>query len=291
MILDTALRELPPVPATLHSQNLLVDVYAAMTRNRGTLFITLIMTLVSASSDAATCTAESGMRRVALLELYTSEGCNSCPPTDRWVSELPVRGYLPASVVTLAFHVDYWNYLGWPDPFSKAQYSERQRMASLRNRARVVYTPQLLLNGRDFRRGVVFDDFGERLSALNREPARATIRLQVYTDDSTGLGVTGTATVADAAVRGGAQAYLALYENNLSNPVTAGENRGKRLRHDFVVRDLAGPFPVDSSGEAQLQQRFSLDPRWKTGDLHVAAFVQNERSGDVLQAFTISYCH
>jgi hypothetical protein len=291
MILDTALRELPPVPATLHSQNLLVDVYAAMTRNRGTLFITLIMTLGSASSDAATCTAESGMRRVALLELYTSEGCNSCPPTDRWVSELPVRGYLPASVVTLAFHVDYWNYLGWPDPFSKAQYSERQRMASLRNRARVVYTPQLLLNGRDFRRGVVFDDFGERLSALNREPARATIRLQVYTDDSTGLGVTGTATVADAAVRGGAQAYLALYENNLSNPVTAGENRGKRLRHDFVVRDLAGPFPVDSSGEAQLQQRFSLDPRWKTGDLHVAAFVQNERSGDVLQAFTISYCH
>jgi hypothetical protein len=291
MILDTALRELPPVPAMLHSQNLLVDVYAAMTRNRGTLFITLIMTLVSASSDAATCTAESGMRRVALLELYTSEGCNSCPPTDRWVSELPVRGYLPASVVTLAFHVDYWNYLGWPDPFSKAQYSERQRMASLRNRARVVYTPQLLLNGRDFRRGVVFDDFGERLSALNREPARATIRLQVYTDDSTGLGVTGTATVADAAVRGGAQAYLALYENNLSNPVTAGENRGKRLRHDFVVRDLAGPFPVDSSGEAQLQQRFSLDPRWKTGDLHVAAFVQNERSGDVLQAFTIPYCH
>lgn len=291
MTLDTAMRELSPVRATLHSQNLLVDVYAAMTRNRGTLFITLMMTLVSASSDAATCTAESGMRRVALLELYTSEGCNSCPPTDRWVSELPGRGDIRASVVTLAFHVDYWNYLGWPDPFSKAQYSERQRMASLRNRARVVYTPQLLLNGRDFRRGVVFDDFGERLSALNREPARATISLQAYTDDSTGLGVTGTATVADAAVRGGAQAYLALYENNLSNSVTAGENRGKRLRHDFVVRDLAGPFPVDSSGEARLQQRFSLDPRWKTGDLHVAAFVQNERSGDVLQAFTIPYCH
>jgi hypothetical protein len=290
MILDTALRELSPVRATLHSQNLLVDVYAAMTRNLARFLIAIMMTLVAASTDAATCTAESSTRPIALLELYTSEGCNSCPPTDRWVSELPGRGYIPASVVTLAFHVDYWNYLGWPDPFSKAQYSERQRMASLRNRARVVYTPQLLLNGRDFRRGVVFDDFGERLSALNREPARATISLHVYTDDSTGLGVTGTATVADAAVRGGAQAYLALYENNLSSPVTAGENRGKRLRHDFVVRDLAGPFPVDSGGEARLQQRFSLDPRWKTGDLHVAAFIQDERSGNVLQALAMPSC-
>jgi hypothetical protein len=261
-----------------------------MTGIHARLLTAIMMTLVAASADAATCTAESSARRIALLELYTSEGCSSCPPTDRWVSELPGRGYIPASVITLAFHVDYWNYLGWPDPFSKAQHSERQRIASLRNRARVVYTPQLLLNGRDFRRGVVYDDFGERLSALNREPARATISLQVYTDDSTGIGVTGTATVADAAVRGGAQAYLALYENNLSNQVTAGENRGKRLRHDFVVRDLAGPFPVDSSGEARLQRRFSLDPRWKTSDLHVAAFVQNERSGDVLQALAMPYC-
>jgi hypothetical protein len=192
--------------------------------------------------------------------------------------------------VTLAFHVDYWNYLGWPDPFSRAQYSERQRMASIRNRARVVYTPQLLLNGGDYRRGAVFDDFGERLGAHNRDPARAKISLQLHTEDPTGLGVSGTATVADIAARGGAQAYLALYENNLSNQVTAGENRGKRLRHDFVVRDLAGPFPVDAGGEARLRQRFSLDTRWKSGDLHVAAFVQSERSGDVLQALAMPYC-
>lgn len=80
-----------------------------------------IMTLVAASAHATSCTAESSARRVGLLELYTSEGCNSCPPTDRWVSELPGRGHTPAGVVTLAFHVDYWNYLGWRDPYSKAQ--------------------------------------------------------------------------------------------------------------------------------------------------------------------------
>ena len=261
-----------------------------MTRNRNRLFIAIMMAWVAASTDAATCTAESGTRRAALLELYTSEGCNSCPPTDRWVSDLAARGYTPTSVVTLAFHVDYWNDLGWPDPFSKAQYSERQRMASIRNRGRVVYTPQLLLNGRDFRRGAVFDDFGKRLGELNRDPAKAKISLRAHARDQTRLGVTVTASVVDVAARDGAQAYLVLYENNLSNQVTAGENSGKRLRHDFVVRELAGPFPVDSSGEARLSRRFVLDPRWKTGDLQVAVFIQNERSGDVLQALAMPYC-
>ena len=261
-----------------------------MVRNPARFVAATMIAAVVAPTHAATCTADSATRRVALLELYTSEGCNSCPPADRWVSELPGRGYTPASVVALAFHVDYWNYLGWPDPFAKAHYSERQRLASMRNRARVVYTPQLLLNGRDYRRGAVFDDLGERLSALNREPARAQISLQVHTEDPAGLGVAGVATVADVAARSGAQAYLVLYENNLSNQVTAGENRGKRLRHDFVVRELSGPFTVDSGGDARLSRRFSLDPRWKTGDLHVAAFVQSERSGDVLQALAMPYC-
>jgi hypothetical protein len=261
-----------------------------MIRNGPRLAAAFLMALAATSSHAATCTAESGVPRVALLELYTSEGCNSCPPTDRWVSELPRRGFTPERVVTLAFHVDYWNYLGWPDPFSRAQFSERQRVASLRNRARVVYTPQLLLNGLDYRRGAVFDGFGERLSALNRGPAPARIRLQMRADGTAGLDVSGIATVAESAARGSAQAYLALYENNLSNQIDAGENRGKRLQHDFVVRELAGPFAVDTGGEARLQHLFSLDPRWKSGDLHVAAFVQSERSGDVLQALAAPAC-
>jgi len=262
-----------------------------MIRNGPWLVAAFMMALAATSTHAANCTAESSGQRVALLELYTSEGCNSCPPTDRWVSELPRRGFTPDRVLTLAFHVDYWNYLGWTDPFSRAQFSERQRVASLRNRARVVYTPQLLLNGRDYRRGAVFDDFGERLGALNRDPARARISLQMQADGPAGLGVNGTATVADAAARGGAQAYLALYENNLSNDVPAGENRGKRLRHDFVVRELVGPFAVDPDGVARIRHRFSVEPRWKSGDLHVAAFVQSERSGDVLQALASPACH
>lgn len=78
--------------------------------------------------DAASvqCTAESGARRVALLELYTSEGCDSCPPADRWISSLPQHGLNAERVVMLGFHVDYWNYLGWKDPYARAEYSARQ---------------------------------------------------------------------------------------------------------------------------------------------------------------------
>src|SRR2546430_2171499 len=97
------------------------------------------------------CTAMNDKRHIALLELYTSEGCDSCPPTDRWLSDLPSRGYRPNRVVVLAFHVDYWDYIGWRDSFAQARFSERQRLANARNAARVVYTPQLMLNGKDFR--------------------------------------------------------------------------------------------------------------------------------------------
>src|SRR5882672_4622428 len=182
---------------------------------------------------AAQCSIESGARRVALLELYTSEGCDSCPPADRWISALAERGLDPLRVVTLGFHVDYWNYLGWSDPFAKAGYSERQRHASRRNQARVVYTPQLLLNGGDYRRGVLMDDIAERVDAINRDQPRARMSLRVYAEAQKVLSVRGTVVVTEAGERSDVRAYLALYENNLVNAVAAGENKGKRLRHDY----------------------------------------------------------
>src|SRR5262249_3744705 len=138
-----------------------------LTRGTGTgiLTIALALTAPAVASGVASCNLESGARRVALLELYTSEGCDSCPPTDRWVSALAGRGLEPSRVVTLGFHVDYWNYLGWSDPFAKADFSARQRVASQRNRATVVYTPQLLLNGADYRRGTFRDDIADRVNA------------------------------------------------------------------------------------------------------------------------------
>lgn len=239
--------------------------------------------------NAASCAVESGPRRVALLELYTSEGCDSCPPTDRWISTLPARGLDSARVVTLGFHVDYWNYLGWNDPFSKADYSARQRAASQRNHATVIYTPQLILNGADYRRGIFKDDIAERVSAINRDRPNARIALKLTTTPAE-LAVEGTVTVSEASRRENAQAYLAVYENRLTTAVAGGENRGKQLHHDFVVRMLSGPFPVDAAGRASYLQRIPVDPAWKSASLHVASFVQDRATGDVLQAFAAPVC-
>jgi len=109
-----------------------------------------ISCLVLAGADPD-CESRSAARRVALIELYTSEGCNSCPPADRWLSSLQARGFNADRMVPLAFHVDYWDYLGWRDRFAQAGFSVRQRAQAGRGGARSVYTPQLLLNGADLR--------------------------------------------------------------------------------------------------------------------------------------------
>lgn len=215
---------------------------------------------------SAQCSAASGERRVALLEFYTSEGCDSCPPADRWISGLPVGGFGPDRLVVLGFHVDYWNHLGWPDPFAQRKFTDRQQAAAARNRARFVYTPQLLLDGRDFRRGTVREDIAGRIDTINQRAAGAAFRVEL------GKGPAGT----EGAVH---DAYLALYENNLSNRVTRGENRSKRLQHDFVVRELAGPFRVSAGESAKFSHVFQLERSWKSRDLHVAGFVQSGGSG------------
>jgi hypothetical protein len=247
---------------------------------RPCLAIGLALVFTTSTSIAAECTATSGAQRVPLLELYTSEGCDSCPPADRWVSALPGRGYTSDRLVVLAFHVDYWDRLGWPDRFAQARFTERQRLINNRNRSTVIFTPQLVLNGGNYRRGLR-DDFAERVSALARDPAKAALRLTVSPAERQWT-VTGHWSGADSSQ---AQAWLALYENDLVTDVRAGENRDKRLRHDFVVRDIAGPFPSGSFSHV-----FPIDQTWKRRDLSAIAFVQDARSGDVLQALAAPGC-
>ena len=242
------------------------------------------------SGLAGECSATSGARRVPLLELYTSEGCDSCPPADRWIRGLPGRGLTPDRVVVLAFHVDYWNHLGWVDPYARTEFSERQRASARRGDARFVYTPQLLLNGKDYRRGLLRDDMPERVGSIGRESPAAVIRLNRRENGDETLGATATATVAEAAHRPGALLWLALYQNKLATQVLNGENRGKRLEHDFVVRELAGPYALDASGVVQGGHGFRLDRSWKGGELYLAAFVQLQGSGDVLQSLALAPC-
>src|SRR4051794_21813675 len=102
-----------------------------------------------AAAAAPTCTAASRSALTPVVELYTSEGCDSCPPADRWFSALKAEA-AKGTVVPLAFHVDYWDYLGWKDRFADAAFSVRHREAASRGGAKVIYTPQVLFEGREF---------------------------------------------------------------------------------------------------------------------------------------------
>ena len=253
-----------------------------------TIFPVLFATLAAALATrglAATCEKASPRYTAAVIELYTSEGCSSCPPADRWLSG--VAGHGEEGVVPLGFHVDYWDYIGWKDEYGKAAYSERQHEVATWSKSRFVYTPQVVLNGRDYRDwsgGIARD-----LSQLKGSPARADLRIALDASGN-GLAARVEATVPNPADRAGAALYLALTQDNIVTPVKAGENSGVTLKHDHVVREWLGPIALDSNGKAVLARTLSLPKGARLADLGVSAVVQNHGSGDVLQALALPAC-
>ena len=258
--------------------------------------IILVMVIVLGLNGAAhsartiSCSAASGKNTVALLELYTSEGCSSCPPADEWLGALPARGFAADRVVALALHVDYWNYLGWEDPFSQKRFTVRQRRFMALNHLRTIYTPQVLLNGRDFRGWTRGRHLTEELTRINGTAARASIRLSLQRTQTDLLEIAGKAHVPKPAHRRNADAYLVIYENNLIRAVHAGENAGRTLHHSFVARQFIGPLPFTSELGVDLAQDLRLPQRWVTDNLGVVAFVQDRHSGDILQALALPVC-
>ena len=233
------------------------------------------------------CELRSPTHRVGLLELYTSEGCSSCPPADRWLSRLRTT-YTEQQVVALAFHVDYWNQLGWPDRFSHSRYTQRQQQVSNRNRADFVYTPQFLLDGKDIRPVNGTGGLSTRLAPLNKERAQARIALQATLTPGSHIELRGSTRLdqPDEAT----ETYIALYENALVSQVVAGENMGKTLQHDFVVRALLGPILHNAEGIAKLEHSIPLPSGSHPRALGITVFVQDRRTGMVLQAAAAEGC-
>lgn len=165
-----------------------------------------------------------------LLELYTSEGCSSCPPADEWLSRLKENPKLWKAFVPVAFHVDYWDYLGWKDPFAQANSSERQRDYAAHWRSRSVYTPGFVLDGREWR------DWSQRAD-LPRTPVKSVGVLSARSEDGKQWTLQFQPTINRVAT--GMEFHAALLGCDLMSDVKAGENRGRRLGHDFVVLALA----------------------------------------------------
>jgi hypothetical protein len=256
-----------------------------MTRQIAAAGAIALLAAAGAQAQPGGCTAASGATTAALVELYTSEGCSSCPPADRWLSALRSSGLGPDRLVPLGLHVDYWDYIGWKDPFASALFSARQRELAAAARARVVYTPQVVLAGKDYRGWSSRDRFMREIAAVNAAPSRARIELALQPGGA-GSKLRAAASVPAPADRKHAVLYAALYENGLSNRVTAGENRGATLVHDYVVREWWGPISLDGAGKASLERALARAP----AQGGIAAFVQNRRTGEVLQALALPAC-
>lgn len=232
----------------------------------------LACALIAPAAHAASCSATSGPSRARLLELYTSEGCSSCPPAERWLSQLPPD----SGVVPLAFHVDYWDKLGWRDPFAQAAFSQRQRDRN--SGLGWVYTPQVMLDGDDLRNW-------QRGLAPQLKPVPAEVSLTLSLDQTPErIDVQLSSRFEQAADSQNGRLFLALVENRLSSTVLAGENARRTLHHDHVVRELAGPLdPLHA------RYSFKLQPGWKAADLGVVAFVLNAQD-KTLQALARPAC-
>lgn len=182
-------------------------------------------TLTSYSLTSVAAQFESGPEPVPLLELYTSEGCSSCPPADRWFTSLVEQKDLWSRYVPIALHVDYWNYLGWPDRFALAAHSERQRLYRRQGYTKGVYTPGVVLGGQEWRSW----RRGTRPGPISMDKV-GSLKLETASD-------TFTASFAphpDEKLKS-AKLTVALLGMGIESEVRAGENRGRALRHDFVV--------------------------------------------------------
>ncbi len=229
---------------------------------------------------APLCAVQSGPQTVPLVELYTSEGCSSCPPADRWFSsQVPASG---TEANWLAFHVDYWDSIGWVDRFASPAYSQRQRTrVSAATGEGTVYTPQVMVGSQvqlPWHRGI------DAVLRQARSPALAGLALQLQPAPN-GWNLALGATRASTAPAGDVQVWLAQYADAQSSEVRAGENSGVTLHHDRVVRHLWGPWPLNATAVSRQVVVTAPSPEWG-----VTAFVQDKK-GRVRQSLSLSPMH
>jgi len=240
----------------------------------------LCMALLPLPAIAMLCEVRSGPQRNPVIELYTSEGCSSCPPADRWVSHfrqtIPDE---PVQPVVMAFHVSYWDYIGWVDRFAQPSFNERQRELARREGRASVYTPQFVRDGKDWPRWFGTDARSILAPAPGRvEAAGASILLR---RNAQGL-IQASVTPVNPAARW--EAFWTTTENDHLTKVRSGENRGESLKHDFVVRKYE--HVVAQTGPARLSWQPGLAEGGRTQRVNLV--VTDATSGKPLQALTLA---
>lgn len=244
--------------------------------------LALVWAAPSYASQA--CEVKSGAATAALVELYTSEGCSSCPPADRKLNGLRAQVDADAVVIPLALHVSYWDRLGWSDAFAQKIFDARQSRLVEKQRRPVVYTPQFFVNGGELRGWDA--QLPAAIRAVNARRAPLTITLKSAPAAKETVLIEAAAIASDPRTAG--ELYLAVSESGLVSHVRRGENSGATLRHDATVRLWLGPVALEQ-GAARLRKEVALPAGWRRENLQAVAFVQ-DAAGGVLQALSTASC-
>jgi hypothetical protein len=239
-----------------------------------------------ASADA--CHATSGTGTAAVVELYTSEGCSSCPPADRELSTLSREAGPGSTVIPLGLHVTYWDSLGWQDIMAQKVFDARQSELAAAGHSTFVYTPEFFANGEEIRSW--HGSLSDAIRRINTTPALVEIALttRAASNDTVELEARVTPRDSGALPADGAQLYFAVTEDGLVSHVLRGENGGTTLSHDGVVRLWVGPVSLGPQGGV-VRRDITVSPQWDRARLHFVALVQNGRD-QVLQAVSAGTC-
>jgi hypothetical protein len=223
-------------------------------------------------------------RTPILVELFTSEGCSSCPPADRFLQQLDQQPIAGAEIIVLSEHVDYWNHIGWRDPYSDHFYSERQDEYGRHFGLDSVYTPQMVVDGSS---EFVGSNVRRAQSALEKAAGRPKIavHLSSLVTDSRAIHVhVETGRLEPSFSASAADVFVALALNHAESQVSSGENAGHRLTHTAVVRSLTKIGSLKAGQILAKDVDLGFEPRTGAHNLRVVAFVQEPRQGRVLGA-------
>jgi len=219
-----------------------------------------------------------------LVELFTSEGCSSCPPADIILSKLEAQPIGGVQIITLSEHVTYWNYLGWNDPYSQEIFSKRQHQYAPLFHTSSVYTPQMIVDGKN---QFIGSDYSKAIQAIRScaSTAKAEIELMPDIKSKNEISLTGSIRLKKSPTTNPVAVYLSLVEDNQSSVVKSGENTGRTLRHSSVARDLIVLDKI--KGQTFILQHKVLIPQKLRGkNFRVVLFIQDTQ-GEILGAKTV----
>ena len=237
---------------------------------------------ISSAQSASSAQTAQKNRMPVLVELFTSEGCSSCPPADALLAKLdqsqPIAG---AEIIVLGEHVDYWDNLGWHDRFSAHQYTDRQSQYSARLNVDGVYTPQMIVDGTD---QFVGNDAPHAVRAIQHAEQTPKLTLTVSQPVVDGRKVSSSVSIPPSAVQTKGDLYAALVDPRDSTEVRGGENGGRRLQHAGVVRTLERVGSLKDLDKGPVSFSLNAPPDAKPAEMRLVVFAQQSNQGAVLGA-------